>query len=85
MQKISNYINGQLIEPVGETYLNNYEPATGKVYSLIPDSDERDVELAYKAAAAAASLGGGNTRKYRLNKGYHGFKSSKRNKGYRNK
>jgi aminomuconate-semialdehyde/2-hydroxymuconate-6-semialdehyde dehydrogenase len=53
MQKISNYINGQLIEPVGETYLNNYEPATGKVYSLIPDSDERDVELAYKAAAAA--------------------------------
>jgi hypothetical protein len=41
--------------------------------------------VANKAAAAAASLGGGNTRKYRLNKGYHGFKSSKRNKGYRNK
>jgi aminomuconate-semialdehyde/2-hydroxymuconate-6-semialdehyde dehydrogenase len=53
MQKISNYINGQLIEPIGQSYIDNYEPATGKVYSLIPDSDERDVELAYKAAAAA--------------------------------
>ena len=53
MQKISNYINGQLIEPIGQSYIDNYEPATGKVYSLIPDSDERDVELAYKAAASA--------------------------------
>jgi len=53
MQKISNYINGQLVEPIGQTYLDNYNPATGKVYSLIPDSDERDVDLAYKAAAAA--------------------------------
>jgi aminomuconate-semialdehyde/2-hydroxymuconate-6-semialdehyde dehydrogenase len=53
MQKISNYINGQLIEPIGQSYIDNYEPATGKVYSLIPDSDERDVEMAYKAAAAA--------------------------------
>lgn len=53
MQKISNYINGQMVEPIGQTYLDNYNPATGKVYSLIPDSDERDVDLAYKAAAAA--------------------------------
>lgn len=53
MQKISNYINGQLVEPIGQTYLDNYNPATGKVYSLIPDSDERDVDLAYIAAANA--------------------------------
>lgn len=53
MQKISNYINGQLLEPIGQTYIDNFNPAIGKVYSLIPDSDERDVDLAYKAAAAA--------------------------------
>src|ERR1019366_3853153 len=53
MEKIQNYINGQLIEPVSKKYLDNYEPATGGVYSLVPDSDERDVELAVEAAKAA--------------------------------
>lgn len=53
MQQIKNYINGKLIEPVSKTYLDNYNPATGKVYSLIPDSDDKDVELAYTAAKNA--------------------------------
>src|SRR5205085_4106201 len=53
MEKIKNYINGELVEPVGKTYLDNINPATGEVYSLIPDSDDRDVELAVSAAAAA--------------------------------
>ncbi len=53
MQKIKNYINGELIEPVSGAYSDNYNPSTGKVYSLIPDSDEKDVELAVKAAEAA--------------------------------
>ena len=53
MFKIQNYINGELIEPVGKKYLDNYNPSTGKVYSLIPDSDEKDVQLAYEAAQAA--------------------------------
>lgn len=53
MQKIKNYINGELLEPVGNTYIDNYNPATGKVYSLIPDSDERDVQLAAEAALKA--------------------------------
>ena len=50
MQKIKNYINGVLVEPISGNYLDNYNPSTGKVYSLIPDSDEQDVELAVKAA-----------------------------------
>jgi aminomuconate-semialdehyde/2-hydroxymuconate-6-semialdehyde dehydrogenase len=50
MLKLQNYINGQLVEPVSKTYFDNYNPATGKVYSLIPDSDEKDIELAYQAA-----------------------------------
>ncbi len=53
MQQIKNYINGALVEPVSKTYLDNFNPSTGKVYSHIPDSDEKDVELAYAAAKAA--------------------------------
>jgi len=50
MQKIKNYINGELLEPVSKTFLDNINPATGEIYSLIPDSDERDVQLAVDAA-----------------------------------
>jgi len=53
LQKIKNYINGELVSPVAETYIDNYNPATGEVYSLIPDSDEKDVELAVFAAKNA--------------------------------
>jgi aminomuconate-semialdehyde/2-hydroxymuconate-6-semialdehyde dehydrogenase len=53
MEKIKNFINGQFIEPINGQYLDNYEPATGKVYSLIPDSDEKDIELAIQAADKA--------------------------------
>lgn len=53
MKKILNYINGELIEPVSKQYIDNYEPAKGEVYSLIPDSDHEDVELAVKAAKEA--------------------------------
>src|SRR3954468_10977138 len=53
MLKIKNYINGELLEPVAKKYLDNYNPSTGKVYSLIPDSDSTDVQLAYEAAQAA--------------------------------
>ncbi len=53
MIQIKNYINGQLIEPISKSYLDNYNPANGKVYSFIPDSDENDVELAYIAAKNA--------------------------------
>lgn len=53
MFKLKNYINGELIEPVAKQYINNYNPSIGKVYSLIPDSDEQDVELAVKAAQQA--------------------------------
>ncbi len=53
MQQIKNYINGQLIEPLSKSYLDNFNPSTGKVYSQIPDSDEQDVELAYAAAKGA--------------------------------
>jgi aminomuconate-semialdehyde/2-hydroxymuconate-6-semialdehyde dehydrogenase len=51
--KISNFIGGKYVEPVGQKYLDNYDPSVGQVYSLVPDSDERDVEAAVAAAQAA--------------------------------
>lgn len=53
MQHLQNYIDGELVAPIAGKYLDNINPATGKVYSLIPDSDEQDVEAAYKAAKLA--------------------------------
>lgn len=53
MQKIENYIGGKLTAPLSGNCLDNFNPATGEVYSLIPDSDERDVETAVEAAKEA--------------------------------
>ena len=53
MDFIQNYINGEMMAPASGKYLDNYEPATGKIYSQIPDSDEVDVEIAVNAAANA--------------------------------
>jgi len=51
--QIQNFIDGQFVAPLGGKYLDNIEPATGKVYSLVPDSDGRDVEAAVGAAEKA--------------------------------
>lgn len=50
---IKNYINGELVDPIPNEYLDNYNPAIGEVNSYIPDSDERDVKLAVEAAETA--------------------------------
>lgn len=53
MKSIQNYINGQLVAPHSEQYLENHEPATGQVYSLIPESNQQDLDLAVDAALKA--------------------------------
>lgn len=53
MKKIQNYINGELLAPASGNYLDNIDPSRGKVYSLIPDSDEKDVEMAVASAKQA--------------------------------
>ncbi|MBS1772726.1 MAG: aldehyde dehydrogenase [Bacteroidetes bacterium] len=50
---IANYIGGSLQAPLNGKYIDNVNPATGEVYSYIPDSDAKDVEDAVKAAKAA--------------------------------
>ena len=53
MQTILNYIDGDLMAPIGLKYLDNFNPATGSVYAQIPDSDDQDVQKAYESAAQA--------------------------------
>lgn len=53
MKEIKNYINGELVEPISGDYIDNYNPAIGEIYSLIPDSGKEDIEKATNAANAA--------------------------------
>jgi len=53
MDKILNYINGELVPPKNGKYLDNYNPSNGEVYSLIPDSGPEDINLAVKSAKEA--------------------------------
>jgi aminomuconate-semialdehyde/2-hydroxymuconate-6-semialdehyde dehydrogenase len=53
MEKLLNFINGTYVPPKNGQYIDNYEPATGQVYALIPDSDEEDVLEAVDAAEKA--------------------------------
>lgn len=53
MDKIENLIGGELAAPLSGRYLDNFDPATGEIYSQIPDSDGRDVQLAVDAAKKA--------------------------------
>ena len=53
MKTLLNFIDGQQLEPVSKQFIDNESPINGRVFSLIPDSDERDVELAVDAAKRA--------------------------------
>lgn len=53
MDKILNYIGGKFQEPASKEYFDSINPATAEIIFKIPDSDERDVENAYKAAKEA--------------------------------
>jgi aminomuconate-semialdehyde/2-hydroxymuconate-6-semialdehyde dehydrogenase len=56
MERILNYINGVFREPSSLKWLDNYEPGRGSVYSIIPDSDARDIASATEAAEKAFPL-----------------------------
>lgn len=53
MEKMQNFINGEYCDPLTGNYIDNYEPATGKVYAQIPNSGAEDVQLAVDAAEKA--------------------------------
>jgi aminomuconate-semialdehyde/2-hydroxymuconate-6-semialdehyde dehydrogenase len=53
MIRIQNLINGELVPPQNNKYIDNYEPATGIVYAQIPDSSKADIDVAVVAAKKA--------------------------------
>lgn len=53
MKKILNYIDGNYCEPISETWIDNYNPSNGEIYSQIANANEEDVEKAYEAAKKA--------------------------------
>ena len=67
MDRILNLINGQLVPPIGGSYLDNYNPATGKKYSLVPASKENDVAMAIEAAQKSFPAWKRLTKKERAN------------------
>jgi aminomuconate-semialdehyde/2-hydroxymuconate-6-semialdehyde dehydrogenase len=50
MKKLANYIGGHERAPSNGKYLENFDPSTGEVYSLVPDSGKEDVDAAVQAA-----------------------------------
>ena len=55
METLSNFINGQFVDPISGNYLDVFEPATGQIYARVPDSNNQDVETAIAAAEQAFS------------------------------
>jgi aminomuconate-semialdehyde/2-hydroxymuconate-6-semialdehyde dehydrogenase len=50
LKKLGNYIGGHECAPRTGRYLENFDPSTGEVYSLVPDSGAEDVNEAVAAA-----------------------------------
>ena len=53
MEQIQNYIGGELVAPVSGQYFDSINPAEGKPWAQVPDSDQEDVARAVAAAEAA--------------------------------
>jgi aminomuconate-semialdehyde/2-hydroxymuconate-6-semialdehyde dehydrogenase len=53
MTDILNFIGGEHIAPVSGQFFDNIDPAIGKPYGRVPDSGEKDLELAVRAAKNA--------------------------------
>ena len=54
MERIPNFVGGAHVEPASGEWLDNVEPATGRVLSQVADSRAADVERAVAAAREAS-------------------------------
>lgn len=50
---LENYIGGNLIGPLSGNFIDNINPATAEVVGQIPDSNEKDINIAVEAAKKA--------------------------------
>lgn len=54
-KKLQNFVGGKFQPSKHELHIESRNPSTGIVESLVPDSDEQDVEDAVRAAQDAFS------------------------------
>lgn len=50
---LTNFINGKFIKPINGKYIETYNPATGRVWGRVPDSNKDDVDHAVESAQLA--------------------------------
>jgi len=50
---LENFLGGYFVAPLGGQFTDNFNPPTGQVYGQIPESNEKDVQAAVKAAKKA--------------------------------
>src|SRR5215213_10058539 len=50
---LENFVGGNLIGPLSGKFMDNTNPATGEIFCQIPDSGEKDIEIAVTAAKKA--------------------------------
>ncbi|HEY0677674.1 MAG TPA: aldehyde dehydrogenase [Chitinophagaceae bacterium] len=53
---LENFVGGNLIGPLSGQFIDNVNPATGEVFTRVPDSNEKDVDVAVIAAKKAFPL-----------------------------
>ncbi len=53
---LENFIGGNFIGPLSGKFIDNFNPATGKISGQIPNSNEKDIEVAVQAAAGALPM-----------------------------
>jgi len=65
VEQLYNFINGEYIPPSLNQYIDVFEPAVGKVYAQVSDSNSNDVEQAFRFAENAFADWSGLTIKER--------------------
>ena len=53
MRRLSNFVDGKLVDPHQANYSEVIDPSTGDAYLEAPVSDASDVDLAFRAAKDA--------------------------------
>jgi len=65
MACLKNFIKGSYIAPHSGMYFDSLNPSTGEVLCRIPDSSEKDIEMAVQAATTALPAWSKTSREYR--------------------
>ena len=63
--KLNNWIGGRFLEPLTLKYLNNVNPYTQEILSLVPSSSSLDVNFAVESSVEALKIWSNHTKEQR--------------------